>query len=59
MALKKINHPNGRSFHWRCDQPNCGYVSSEEDITRDNFNVKPGPCLKCLEAGRQLLESRP
>ena len=59
MTLKKINHPNGKSFHWRCDQRNCGYDSPEEDITGDNFDVKAGPCLKCREAGRQLLESRP
>ncbi len=52
MQLRKIEHPNGKSFYWACNGPDCPYESAEIKYTMDNYHATPPPfCPRCGRSG--------
>jgi hypothetical protein len=48
MSLRKVEHPNGKSFHWACNSPNCPYESEEIRYTMENYHADPPRfCPRC------------
>jgi hypothetical protein len=33
VQLRKVEHPNGKSFYWACNGPDCPYESEEIKYT--------------------------
>lgn len=57
MSLRKVEHPFGKSFHWRCNSPDCPYESEEIKYTQENFNAPPPRfCPRCGDAGNQEID---
>jgi len=54
VQLRKVEHPNGKSFHWACNGPDCPYESEEIRYTMDNYHASPPPfCPRCGRGGNQ------
>ncbi len=58
MQLRKVEHPNGKSFYWACNGPDCPYESEEIRYTMDNYHTASPPfCPRCGRCGYQQANS--
>jgi ssDNA-binding Zn-finger/Zn-ribbon topoisomerase 1 len=58
VQLRKFEHPNGKSFYWACNGPDCPYESEEIKYTMDNYHATPPPfCPRCGRRGNQQARS--
>ncbi len=51
MAFTKVESPSGKTFHWKCDNPDCPYEST--GITISKGTVDATPPRKCPKCGKQ------
>lgn len=60
MQLRKVEHPNGKSFYWACNGPDCPYESEEIKTTAANYDATPPlVCPKCGRRGDLMSEGVP
>jgi ssDNA-binding Zn-finger/Zn-ribbon topoisomerase 1 len=58
VQLRKVEHPNGKSFYWACNGPDCPYESEEIKYTMDNYHATPPlACPRCGRDGNQQANS--
>ena len=47
MPLKKVVSPDGKTFRWKCEYPDCVYQSEELRLSKETMRARPKECPKC------------